>query len=62
MWRAKEKTDPANRAGTIKGIVILRKVVWASAPKLTEASSIEGSICCNAAMPARADAGKLRTT
>ena len=61
IWRAKLKISPAMKAGRMRGRVTRRKVYWALAPKFDEASSMDGSICCKAATPARTEAGKLRT-
>ena len=61
MWRVKLKIRPASSAGMMSGRVTLRKVYWASAPRMLDASSMLGSICCRAATPARTEAGKLRT-
>ena len=62
MWRVKLKIRPASSAGRISGSVTLRKVYCASAPRMPEASSMLGSICCKAATPDRTEAGRLRTT
>ena len=61
MCRAKLKMRPAMKAGKMSGNVTCRNVYPVSAPRLVEASSIAGSICCSAAIPARTEAGKLRT-
>ena len=59
IWRVKLKINPARKAGTINGSVTLRNVYCASAPNMPDASSIDGSICCKAAMPLRTEAGRL---
>ncbi len=61
MCRVKLKIKPAIRAGRMSGKVTLRNVYCASPPRMFEASSIEGSICCNEATPARTEAGRLST-
>ena len=61
MCRAKLKIRPAMNVGKMSGRVMCRKVYPVSAPRLVKASSIAGSICCSAAIPARTEAGKLRT-
>ena len=44
---------PASRAGTTSGSVTLRKVAADDAPRLSEASSSDVSICCSDAMTER---------
>ena len=51
MERANANMSPVRKAGRIKGNEILRNVLPPDAPSDAEASSIEVSICCSAAIP-----------